>query len=271
MAKPTNDTAFAGSIPAIYEECLVPTIFRPYALDMVARIAALAPQRVLEIAAGTGIVTRLLAEACPDTEIVATDLNPDMIAVAREQPDQPNVTFAVADAQALPFEDAAFDVVAMQFGMMFLPDRVGAYREMLRVLRPGGTLVFNAWDSLDANPGSAAVQGAIVAALPEPAPAFLPRTPFGHHDAGQIESELRAAGFARIAVERVRLTSPPGTGAMLARGLCLGSPVFGELSAHGEALRDAAVADAIAAAEAAEPAEGFAMSALVATAHRTGA
>ncbi|MDR7103048.1 class I SAM-dependent methyltransferase [Croceicoccus sp. BE223] len=266
MTKPTNDVAFAGSIPALYEECLVPVIFRPYAQDLAARAAALAPRRVLEIAAGTGIVTRLLAEALPDAEIFATDLNPDMLAIAETRWSAPNLSFRVADAQDLPFADDSFDLVVIQFGAMFFPDRVSAYAGMRRVLAPGGTLLFNAWDSLAANPGSDVIQRAIAAAVPEPKPSFLPRTPFGYHDMAQIERDLRAAGFGDVAVERVEKTSPPATGALLARGLCLGSPVFGELSLHGDAARDEALAAAIAAAEAAEPDDGFAMSALVAMA-----
>jgi len=119
------------------------------------------------------------------------------------------------------------------------------------------------WDALEANPGSAAIHHAVRAAVPEPRPEFIARTPFGYHDAATIEAELRAAGFAEVAVERVAKTSPPGSAAALARGMCLGSPLANELAAHPPEVRDRALAAAIAAAERAEPAGGFAMSALV--------
>ncbi|WP_066556172.1 class I SAM-dependent methyltransferase [Croceicoccus bisphenolivorans] len=264
--RPAGDTVFAGSIPATYDECLVPTLFAPYARDLVARAVACRPKRVLEIAAGTGVVTRLLADALPDAKIVATDLNADMLAIACENGEGRNVRYRVADAQALTFTNASFDLVVIQFGAMFFPDRVAAYAGMRRVLGKGGTLLFNAWNTLESNPGSHAVQRAICDILPDPGPTFLPRTPFGYHDADLIARELDAAGFAEVAVEQVALRSPPASAAMLARGYCLGTPVSGELARHPKRLRDAALAAAIAEAQRTEPEDGFPMSAHVATA-----
>lgn len=264
------DSNFTGSIPATYEECLVPVLFAPYAADMAARAAALAPRAVLEIAAGTGVVSHLLAAALAQSgtgaSLVATDLNPAMLAVAAARGALPNLSFAPADAMDLPFADHAFDLVLAQFGAMFFPDKVTAYREAHRVLAPGGTFLFNLWDRLDANPGSLAVHRALQDSVPEPKPGFLARVPYGHHDAVQIGQDLREAGFAEIAIDRVALTSPPGSAEKLARGLCLGSPAAGELAVHAPDLREAALAAATAAAMAAEPATGFAMSALVVTA-----
>src|SRR5687767_7901925 len=155
-----TDTAFAGSIPEYYHRCLGPFLFEPYAEDLARRAQALRPRRILETAAGTGIVTAALARALPEAEIVATDLNPDMLRVAAAKVDSPRVTFAPADAQSLPYPDAGFDLVVCQFGAMFFPDRVAAYREARRVLAPGGALLFNVWDRLDANPASQAVSEA---------------------------------------------------------------------------------------------------------------
>jgi len=261
------DSAFAGSIPAIYEECLVPVLFEPYAEDLVARAVRLAPGRVLELAAGTGVVSHLLARALPAARIVATDLNPAMLAVAAAQPGAaPNLAFEPADAQVLPFADGAFDLVLAQFGAMFFPDKVGAYREVRRVLAPYGTLLFNVWDALARNSGSAAIHHAVRAALPEPRPEFIARTPFGYNDPATIEAELRAAGFAAVAIERVERVSQPGCAARLARGMVLGSPLANELAAHPGSLRDGALAAAVAAAERAEADGGLTMSALVVTA-----
>jgi SAM-dependent methyltransferase len=262
------DSSFTGSIPQTYEDCLVPVLFVPFAEDLVARAVALAPARVLELAAGTGVVSRLLAAALPAAEVVATDLNPAMLAVAASLPAAPNLAYAPADAQALPFAAGTVDLVVAQFGAMFFPDKPGAYAEARRVLAPGGTLLFNVWCSLDDNPGSAAVHRAVREALPEPRPEFIARTPFGYHDGRTIEGHLLAAGFAEVAIERVELVSPPGSAARLARGMCLGSPLSMELAAHPADMRDRALAAAIAAAEAAEDAAGGAlpMAALVVTA-----
>ena len=266
----TQDAAFAGSIPAIYEECLVPVLFAPYARDLARRAAALGPARVLELAAGTGVVSAMLAEALPDAEIVATDLNPAMLAVAAARTRLPNLRFEPADAQALPFGDGAFDLVVAQFGAMFFPDKPAAFAEARRVMKPGGMLLFNVWDAIAANPGSAELQRAVREAVADspagPAPEFLTRTPFGYHDRALIEADLRAGGFAEVAIETVAATSPPGSADRLARGMCEGSPLANELAAHPAEVRERAYAAAREAARAAEPAAGFTMSALVVTA-----
>jgi SAM-dependent methyltransferase len=262
------DTRFAGSIPAIYEECLVPVLFAPFADDLVARAAALGPRRVLELAAGTGAVSHRLAAALPGAEIVATDLNPAMLEVAATRGEAPNLRFEPADAQALPFPDGGFDLVLAQFGAMFFPDKPAAYAEARRVLGAGGTLLFNVWGPLTDNPGSAAVDRAVQDALPEPKPGFIARTPFGYNDARMIEDDLAAGGFTEIMIERVEFASPPGSAIGLARGMCLGSPLANELAAHPAEERDRAVAAAIEAACEAEEAGGgtLAMTALVVTA-----
>lgn len=258
-----EDAAFAGSIPQIYDECLVPVLFVPFARD-IARTAkeVWSGGEVLEIAAGTGAVTAPLAAALPDARIVATDLNADMVARAQAVHDLANVSWQVADAQSLPFADASSDLILCQFGVMFFPDRVGAYREMRRVLRPHGKLLFNVWDSLEANPGSDAVHRAFRELLPEPKPGFLARTPFGHHDRDRIKKELRAAGFSDCEIETVRLHSPPGSGARLLRGLTEGSPLKGELAQHPPAAREAALARAKAELDALEAAGPLPMAAL---------
>ena len=262
----THDSAFAGSIPALYEQCLVQVLFVPYAADLVARAEALAPHTVLELAAGTGVVSHRLAVALPEARIVATDLNSAMLDVAALRGSAPNLLFEPADAQSLPFPAQAFDLVLAQFGAMFFPDKPGAWREARRVLAPGGTLLFNVWDRVEANPGSYAVHRAVRDAVPDPKPEFIVRTPFGYHDEELIERDLRAAGFAEVEIARVARTSPSGSAAQLARGMCLGSPLGNELSVHPEALRVRALAAATEAAVLAEPEGGFPRSALVVTA-----
>jgi SAM-dependent methyltransferase len=226
-----SDSVFAGSIPELYDRCLGPFLFEPYAEELARRAAALAPSRILETAAGTGIVTAALAGALPEAEIVATDLNPAMLEVARRRVTAPTVVFQAADAQALAFADGGFDLVVCQFGAMFFPDRVGAYREARRVLRSGGWFLFDVWDRLEANPASVAVDAAIRALFPADPPAFLRRTPFGYHDKALIETELVAAGFTRDVVETVHRESR-GPASEAALGLCQGSPLRAEIEAR---------------------------------------
>ncbi|MEP6969890.1 MAG: class I SAM-dependent methyltransferase, partial [Betaproteobacteria bacterium] len=152
MGHAVSDRTFAGSIPQFYERYMVPLIFEPYAADLAARAAQYRPSRVLEIAAGTGVVTRQLARVLePGADIVATDLNPAMLEHAASIGTSRPVSWQVADAQQLPFPDTAFDVVVCQFGTMFFPDKPGAFAQARRVLRPGGTLIFNVWDHIEHN------------------------------------------------------------------------------------------------------------------------
>src|SRR5829696_7111018 len=117
----STDTVFAGSIPELYDRCLGPFLFEPYAADLAERASALEPRRILETAAGTGIVTAALARTLPEAEIVATDLNPDMLRIAQAKAGSARIAFAPADAQSLPFPDGGFDLVVCQFGAMFFP------------------------------------------------------------------------------------------------------------------------------------------------------
>jgi SAM-dependent methyltransferase len=261
-----GDTRFAGSIPQVYEECLVPVLFDPYAEDMVERALELPNASVLEIAAGTGAVALKLAQALPDSRIVATDLNAGMIEVGRAKSLPGRIAWLTADAQDLAFHDESFDLVLCQFGAMFFADRVKAYREVRRVLHDNGAFLFNVWDRLEANSGSEAIHEAVRSVVPEPKPDFLRRTPFGYFEDVAIEADLRAGGFSQVSLERVAFASPPEQAASLARGMCLGSPLMNELAAHPQDVRDRALQAAIAAAEDVAATEQLSMSALVVTA-----
>jgi SAM-dependent methyltransferase len=246
-----GDSLFAGSVPALYNRCLGPLLFVPYARDLAARAAALRPHRILETAAGTGIVTEALARALPDAEIVATDLNQAMLDVAAARGIPATISYQTADALALPFPDGGFDLVVCQFGAMFFPDRVAAYGEARRVLRPGGRFLFSVWDSLELNPVSKLLGDTVAALFSDDPPGFYRRVPFGYHVVAQIDADLRAAGFADIVIETVSLTSRVDARAA-ATGLCQGSPMGAEIEARGGDL--AAVADA--ATEALAPLDG---------------
>lgn len=228
------DRGFTGSIPQLYERYMVPLIFAPYAADLAARAVALQPRDVLEIAAGTGVLTRHLATELPaDTRIVASDLNATMLDMAATLGTERPVAWRLADAMALPFADASFDLVACQFGAMFFPDKAQAYAEIRRVLRPGGFFLFNVWDHLDSNELAATATAALALAFPDDPPRFMARTPHGYHDVEQIRADLAASGFEREAdiitlPLRAQAESPAGP----ALGYCQGTPLRNEIEAR---------------------------------------
>lgn len=223
-----TDKVFAGSIPALYDRHLGPMLFEPYALDLVRRLDRF-EGRLLEIAAGTGIVTRALARTFPNASIVATDLNPPMLDFAARGLQAPNVTFRQADALSLPFEDKSFDAVVCQFGVMFFPDKRSGYAEAHRVLRPGGVFLFSVWDRLEENEAPAIVSNTVAACFPDNPPGFLARTPYGYYDAERIQGELAAAGFQEVSAETVTLAGRAASPADPAIGLCKGSPLRNEI------------------------------------------
>jgi len=228
-----TDKLFAGSIPEFYDRYLGPLIFEPYASDLAERVVRLAPQRLLETAAGTGVATRALVRALPETvRIVATDLNPGMIDFGAARLAAPNLAWRQADALALPFDDGAFDAVVCQFGVMFFPDKRDGYREARRVLRPGGRFVFSVWDRIEHNDVSHVVTEAVAALFPDDPPRFLARTPHGHHDIATIREMLAQAGFAGVEIETVEKRSRAPSHRDPAIGFCQGTPLRNEIEAR---------------------------------------
>jgi len=191
-------SVFKGNIPKNYDQFMRP-FFEEYALDLAKRAADIKPTSILEIAAGTGIATRYLRDnLSPDIRIIATDLNEEMIKHAQHTlADIQNVEFMTADAMALPFSDNSFDLVICQFGVMFFPDKIAAFKETLRALREGGYFLFNVWDSMEHNEMTATVVEALTTYFPKNPPAFFD-VPFGWYQLDDIKSSLRKAGFVDI-------------------------------------------------------------------------
>jgi SAM-dependent methyltransferase len=232
---PGTDTLFAGSIPELYDRHFVPILFEPYAADIARRVAALAPSRVLETAAGTGAVTRALASALPSSvEIVATDLNQAMLDRAAAVGTSRPVRWQQADAARLPFDDGSVDVVVCQYGVMFFPDKVHAFAEARRVLRRGGAFVFNAWDRIEDNEIADVVTRALADVFPADPPRFFPRTPYGYFDRDVIARDLATAGFITPArIETVTERSRAPSAAVAATAFCQGTPLRNEIEARG--------------------------------------
>ena len=229
-----TDRVFRGSIPALYDQYLGPMIFAPYANDLAARLANLEQGRVLETAAGTGVVTRALVSALPqDVCMVATDLNQPMLDHASSQLSSERVIWQQADAQMLPFADGMFDAVACQFGVMFFPDKPRAFAEAFRVLKPGRRFLFSVWDRIEANEFADTVVKAVATLFPQDPPMFLARTPHGHHDTQALEAQLRTAGFGATRVETLTRESRSPSALSVAVGYCQGTPMRNEIEAHG--------------------------------------
>ena len=234
LNSPDSDKVFTGSIPKLYEEFLVPLIFEPYATDLAKRLASRPLPRVLEIAAGTGVVTRKLASVLPESvSIVATDLNQAMLDLASKVGTKRPVEWRQADAMQLPFENATFDAVVCQFGVMFFPDKPRAFSEARRVLKPGGVFIFSVWDRIEENEFADTVTTALESVFPKDPPRFMARTPHGYHDHRIIERELASGGFTaspRIdtVAARSRATSPR----VPAIAYCQGTPLRSEIEAR---------------------------------------
>ena len=230
-----SDKVFIGSIPKIYDDYLVPLIFQGFAQDLAQRAANLSPTTVLETAAGSGVVTRALApKLSQGCHYVVTDLNQPMLDQAAErQGADARITWQQTDALALPFDDTAFDVVCCQFGVMFLPDRVRGYREVRRVLKPGGHWLFNVWDRIEENTFANDVTNALAEFFPSDPPRFLARTPHGYHDVPLIREELERAGFSNFTIETRREQSSAPSAHYPALAYCQGTPLRNEIEARG--------------------------------------
>ena len=252
---PLSDARFLGSIPELYDRHLGPVIFEPFALEMATRVGRLAPRAALEVACGTGIVTRHLLEKLPaNASLTATDLNEPMLDFARGSiPADARLTWRTADAMALQFPNASFDAYVCQFGFMFFPDKLVAAREARRVLKPGSRLLFSVWDRIERNAFARIANETITGFFPSDPPKFY-RTPFGWFDEAEIRTTLEAAGFTDVRAVAVTRESTSVSAHDFATGLVLGNPVSIEIAERGTASTEKVV-DALGAALAREGGE----------------
>lgn len=214
----------------MYQRYMVPLIFDHYASDLAGRVAHRARGDVLEIAAGTGVVTRKLASALPENiALTVTDLSAAMLEFAKSQGTAREVTWQQADALSLPFADASFNVVLCQFGAMFFPDKVKGFSEVRRVLKPGGSFIFNVWDRIEENHFAQVVTETVAAQIPDMPPDFLARIPHGYYDDALISQDLAGAGFAAPQVETIAARSRGESAAFVATAFCQATPLRNEI------------------------------------------
>jgi ubiquinone/menaquinone biosynthesis C-methylase UbiE len=225
---------FVGSIPENYDRFLGPRIFHDFADDLAQRAFSINPKQVLELAAGTGIVTRRLRDLLPyDSLITATDLNPPMLDVAKSKfLESEKVSFEPADAARLPYHDSQFDAVVCQFGVMFFPDKLKAYQEVFRALMPGGHYLFNVWGPLQSNPFARIAHETVAEFFPQEPPGFY-KVPFGYSDMSAILASVNDAGFSDVSVETLEITSQIPSSGEFATGLVFGNPLFDEITSRG--------------------------------------
>jgi SAM-dependent methyltransferase len=219
-------------MPEAYDRWLVPTVFRPFAVDLARRVAAHAPRRILELAAGTGVLTRELVAAVPSAEVTATDLNEAMVDLGRQR--VPGSLWRQADAMDLPFEVGEFDLVACQFGVMFFPDKPASFAEARRVLTSEGTLLLSTWDTLDMHDFQAALVAGLERAFPGDPPTFMVSVPHGYADLDIAVADLRAGGLECVSVEPVTLEGHAASAADVAAGYCTGTPLRTAIEARGD-------------------------------------
>ncbi len=241
-----TNLSFQGTFADSYDRYLVPLIFDDYARDLAGRATIRDGAAVLEVAAGTGVLTRHLRSSLPaGASVMATDLSPDMLSVAEAKlAGSRAVSFRVVDGTDLPFADDSFDAVFCQFGVMFFSDRLQGYAEAARVLRPGGTFAFNVWDDLAVNRLAGIVHETVQALIPVDPPDFL-SVPFGYQDLTAIKADLARAGFATMEMSVNPGVSRAGSARNVVEGLVAGTPLgaaLDELGMRTQVMKDVEIA-----------------------------
>ena len=231
---PTNSSSFVGDIPGHYDYGLGPHIFVDYA-DQLARLCNDSDvQNALELAAGTGIVSRKLRDTLPaGAHLVVTDLNPPMLDVAKGKfSEGEKVAFSVANAMDIPFDDNMFDLIVCQFGVMFFPDKPASYQEAARVLKPGGRYVFNVWSAMSENPFSQMAYDVGGRFFPDDPPGFY-RVPFHYGDPELVRADLAAGGWGDVEQETIQLNKTIENPEAFATALVFGNPLIDEIRDRG--------------------------------------
>lgn len=231
---PGNATSFTGDIPSHYDRGLGPVIFHDYADDLADRCRRHSPKDVLELAAGTGIVSQRLRRRLPaESKLTVTDLNEPMLKLAQAKLSGiTNVSFHAADAMELPFEDGSFDLVACQFGVMFFPDKAAAFREAARVLKPGGHYLFSVWAPMTENPFAEIAHTEAAQFFPDDPPGFY-KVPFHYGDIAAVTADLNGDDWADVSHDGVRLEKPIGDAERFAEALVYGNPLIEEIRSRG--------------------------------------
>ena len=216
---------FGGEISQKYEDYLGPFLFEPYAIDLAARLNLTGVSNILELACGSGRLTKHIAAILPPgADFTATDLNTDMISIAKSKVTSDRVIWATADMLDLPCENESFDLVVCQFGIMLVPDQQKALSEIFRVLKTGGKIVFSTWSDVNYNRLWAIADTVMIAVLGKSMIGSDPG-PFAMGDENIVLARLKGVGFGKSTATLVKFTGETESAAKAAHGFIYGLPV----------------------------------------------
>jgi ubiquinone/menaquinone biosynthesis C-methylase UbiE len=211
-----------GETAMHYDQFFGPLFFEPYAIEVAKRIDPSKVSTVLEIAAGTGRVTRHIRERiAPTAKLIASDLSEEMLAIAKNKLSHLDIDWQKIDAQQLPFNDNSIDLVVCCFGYMFVPDKPKAFAEVYRILKSGGQFLFTTWDKLENNAASYSSRSTAEKYLEEPLPESC-NLATSMNDEAVISLLLKDAEFVKISIEKVKLFSVSRTAKEASSGLLWG-------------------------------------------------
>ncbi len=223
----TQENFFTGSVPRNYDTFMGPVLLNPYAQDLVSRVKAKGPLAILELAAGTGRVTKPLLAAMPEANITATDISEDMMEIGKEQITSAQVKWQNVNMMEIPYPDNEFDLVICQFGLIFVPDKAKAVAEMRRVLKPGGQLLFNTWGNMEENPVwhiSLQLFRQTFGEMPMP----KDMSPFSLPVITPVVALMTEAGFTDASGTEVRKITEVESAAIVAKGFLMTQPSLRE-------------------------------------------
>jgi ubiquinone/menaquinone biosynthesis C-methylase UbiE len=224
-----SSTNFSGDTATYYDQFLGPLFFEPYAIEVAKRIDPAPVSIALEIAAGTGRVTRHIRERISaSAKLIASDISEEMLGEAKKKLSHLDIEWQHIDAQQLPFSDNSIDLVVCCFGYMFVPDKPKAFAEVYRVLRPGGLFLFTTWDSLEHNAASYTSRTIAKQYLEEPLPESY-NLATSMSDEAVIRPFLQDAGFSKITIEKVKHFSVSPTAKEAAYGLVQAGLIYEEI------------------------------------------
>jgi ubiquinone/menaquinone biosynthesis C-methylase UbiE len=220
---------FLGSAAKHYDQYMGPMFFEPYAIEVSKLVDASSVQVALELAAGTGRVTRHLRSVlAPTAKLIASDISPDMLAVGKEKLKDANIEWQIIDAQDLPFANGSIDLVVCCFGLMFMPDKLKVCSEVYRVLRAGGMFIVTTWDKLEKNGTSFVYRSIAEKYLSQPLPESY-NLPTSMHDESVVRELLLGAGFSRVAVAKQEKDSQCRSAKDAAEALTKGGALSNEI------------------------------------------
>jgi ubiquinone/menaquinone biosynthesis C-methylase UbiE len=228
------EIAFAGTIAENYEKYLRPVLFDSPAKDIINRVPS-GTVSILELACGTGIVTEALKEKFPSAKITATDINPDMLKVAQDKMRDSNIEWDIVNAEEIPYTDNSFDVVLCQFGIMFVPDKQKMVNEVYRLLKPGGTFIFNTWDEIKNVPPTYITNEELTKLFKDDPPVFY-TIPFSMYNTSELEAYMKNGGFKNISIENIKLEGTSPSADDMATGIIEGNPIYTEICQRDKSL-----------------------------------